>query len=47
MMTRAWALFFGVLGRLTPGERGRELQALGRELAELVSSAPPPEFSRA
>ncbi len=39
MMTRVLALFFGVLGRLTPGDQGQELLVVGREFEDLTRPA--------
>ena len=36
MMTRLLAVFFGVLGRVTPAERGQELLGVSREFSALT-----------
>lgn len=36
MMTRMLAVFFGVLGHLTPGDQGQELIDVSREFSELT-----------
>jgi hypothetical protein len=41
MMTRLLAVLFGVLGRLTPGDQGRELVSVGQEFASLTRRRQP------
>jgi hypothetical protein len=47
MMTRILAVFFGVLGHLTPAEHGQELLSVSREFSALARprQAMPPKRS--